>query len=480
MKDARVHVRVRRPWLRLGGVVGVTCLLAGCGGDARDKGEAPDSGAPAPAACVVSDAFGDLTAALTEVPTVVRVSWAGTPPPGAVRIRFDDGVRARFTPVVEGDRQDALLIGLGALRTVSWTIESDDGVTRRCSPTQTVQTGALDPRLPERVVSGVDPSGNWAATSILTQSDAFAVVLDEGGRVVWARHMGEDPPRGPFRVALARSGDALLTGTTSFEVSDQAVVERIGWDGVVQSEVRVRGGHTDFVELPDGSIAMLGWDLRPFSGERFLLGDTLVIVQPDGTARSIWSSYDAVTPDLSRRYDSGFYRADPRVEDWSHANGISFADAEGAFYVTMRGLNVLARIDADGSTDWTAGGPGAGIPTDLLDNPHSVELQEDGSYLVFNAMKEACSSVQRLRVDPTARQVTSEGVYQGTECLNVYLFGDARVETGGHVRVAWSSAGRIETFDAAGTSLQRIDLGVGSIFGFIDTFPPPTPAADDD
>ncbi len=445
-------------------------LLAACASPPEDT---PDDGGPDDTApdepCEVDDAaFSSLRVEPTGIPTVARASWSTTLTGSAV-VEFGDGTRALETP--DAPDGSALIVGVGPLRDVTWRVRVTDGDHRICSQTQTWRTGALDPRLPERTVLGDQPSGDYVVTTVLTNDTGFVTVLDPSGEIVWATPVTEDPPGGPFRAQLARGGGAILYAHVANAVSDAVEVVRIGLDGATTTAATFTGGHTDMVELPDGTIAMLGWEIREVTPGRRFLGDTIVEVGADGVQREIWNAFEALTVDLTGDYANDFYRADPDVEDWSHANGLHYDEVDATYYVTVRGTQQLARVGRDGTTAWTVGPAHSTVPSDLIRNPHSVERLPDGSLLVFNGGKQICSTADRLVVDAEARVVTAVASYTSADCLNVVFLGDTRRQSDGSVRVSWSSSGRLETFAEDGRSLQTVDLPVGAIYGFIDVTP---------
>jgi len=475
--------RRRAPFLVCCGLAVLAAGLAGCapkdspctGADCAgptDSGAGSDTALPEES-CVEDDAaFLSLEDEETRVDTVHRVRWSlATPAPAFVR--FEDGGQPMRTPEVPAaDSQEILLLGTGALQTVSWQVWVPDGAGGFvCSAPHSYQTGALDPEIPElgvQLTGGADQRGALALVAIISQDWSMVTALDRAGRVVWwlpASHM-------TTRVRLARGGGAVLFAAGATSIAESAIIERVGLDGVPGAPSEITGGHTDFTELPDGSLAMLGWDIRPFEGgKRHLLGDTIVERSPDGSQRVVWDIYDDLVPDLTRSWFSSFYQADPTVEDWSHANGIGYDPVDDQYLVSISSLSLVVAIDrSSGRLAWSVGGADATLdtPDGLIDNPHSVQRQPDGSYLVFNRRKKTCSSVEHFTVDREAGRAELLETYASPDCLRVDLLGDARGLPDDGLLISWSSSGRIQELDAARNTTRQVDLSLGAIFGFID------------
>ncbi len=451
-------------------VVGALVLLAACrpgGGSAADSGGGTDTGPGL--ACAEDDAaFASLNAVAVDAAGVLRVSWA----PSAVavaRIGYDDGAVRRSVDVDDAAGQ-VLIVGAGPGLDVSWWAEGEDAGQPVCSTPRTASTGAVDARIPP--VSQVGASGapdTLLAVPVLTLEGRFATLVDSLGRFVWSREIDRDAPR----VRLAADGDALLVGGPAPSIDEDAIIQHIALDGQVVDETPILGGHTDFTALPDGSLAMLGWDIRSFDDRR-LLGDTVLERSPEGALRQVWSIYEDYSPDLDGDYHSDYYQADPDVEDWSHANGLEYSADTDAYYVSVSTLSLIVAIDrGSGRMLWSVGqvDPTVETPEGLVINPHSVQRLDDGSFLVFNRGKEVCSNITRFTVDEDAARAELVERYVSPDCLEVLLFGDTRRDDGGRTFISWSSSGRLEELDPDGTSVRQVDLSLGGVFGFLDPVP---------
>jgi hypothetical protein len=418
-----------------------------------------------------ASAFSELSAQPTSISTVRKATWS-TRLDGATFVRFSDGVVERES-VARLDSEEALILGAGPLLPVRWQVWVDQPGGWVCSPEQRYDNGALDPRIPElraTLEEGASLHGDDVVVPILTETATFVTVVDAAGRVIWSQVSAQHA----FRAQLARDGGALLVGGVASHKDEDAWISRVALDGSSLGRIAVRGGHTDFVELPDRGIAMLGWDIRDYIGGQRILGDTIVEVDPDGKQRLIWNLFDHYQPDLRNAYWSEYYPHDPTVEDWSHANGIHYDAQDDSFLVSVSYLGLIIKVDRrTGDQLWAVGAtdPSIPTPTGLIDNPHSIEVLEDGSYRVFNRTKGGCSNVVTFSVDAQAGVVTPLGRYEGPDCLQVVFLGDVKAAEDGSTRISWSSAGRLETLNDEGSSVGQINLGFGAVFGFVDPIP---------
>jgi hypothetical protein len=411
----------------------------------------------------------DFRTEATRVGTALRARWRTV---RALPSRVQVQASGRTWEIEADSDTSALLVGLSPAEDLRWRVVTEVDGGRSCGPWQDARAGLLDPALPEMSAQGTDPSGDYLLASVLTQTLTFVTILGPDGHPVWALPTTTPPAQGPFRIRMMPGTHDLLAGETALSADADGRIHRIALDGSERGVTPLRGGHTDFDVAPDGTITMLGWDIRDVGDGRRLLGDTLRTVSPEGTQDTVWSTFDAIAPDLSQDWHSPFYVADPTVEDWSHANAVRWSEDEQAWYVAMRGVHSIARVNRDGATAWTMGGPGSRIPLPELSNPHAVEPMPDGSLLVFNGEKATCSRALRLTLDPARDSAAIAQAFTGEACLEVVFLGDTRVQSDGSVRVAWSSAGRLETFLADGSSVQRVDLPAGAIFGYVQPVRP--------
>lgn len=299
------------------------------------------------------------------------------------------------------------------------------------------------------------------------------VVFDEAANVIWA-YPQDDVGLGvdALRAHFSLDGAAVLFNSNAVSVDSLSHVLRVPLDGSPPTDVGITGGHTDFVEYTPGGYAALAGDIRLY-GERKIMGDTIVERAPDGTERVVWSVFDDFEPNLDRTYSS-YYVPDPAVEDWSHVNGISYSEADDAYYVSMTFNNGIAKIDrVSGTMDWYVGDPMGGDFENpdgdvLLGLPHSAE-RVDGGLLAFSRGDpfdpHRCSEAVELALDEGTHEVRRVWSYRSPDCLLVTFLGGAERLPGGNTVITWSSSGQIDEVTPDGRVTRRINTAVGTAFG---------------
>lgn len=427
----------------------------------------------------------------TDIGTVARVTWS-TPEAVSARVVYDngDGV-SRATgwdePTTEHEHL-AWGVRPGAEYQVVVELQTSDGVT--CSDVVGAEAGELTAGTPAVYVDAPNAelgAGGFAVFPVVEDMDRWLVVTDEAGVAVWSWHV--DPSRlGVSEIEqafLAADGRGIVFIGQARGEAEPGLVGTVAFDGELVDALSVNGVHTSFVPLPDGGWGALGWEVRSFDdgGETVkLLGDTILEVAPDGTARTVWNVFSQHTPDLSEDWMSGWYLADPDVGDWSHVNWISYDPAEDDFLVSATFNDGVFRIDREtGAEVWSAGTVDAQVivprvDPPLLNHPHSVVATGD-ELLVFNRNKasdqtvSACSQAVSLAVGEDS--VSSTWAYGSEECQLVPFMGNAEPLSNGNTLVVFSASGVIDEVTPDGTLVQRLTLDSGAVFGFGGRFPAP-------
>lgn len=414
------------------------------------------------------------TVETTDMPTVLRVRWE-TEQESEGQVRFSGtGQVSRITRAASGTQHEALLVGLRPSTEVAFTVLVD-GVPA-CGGSGTALTGAFGASLPPAAVALSTPDAADAgltAVTVITGATAAATLLDESGVVVWAAALG-GAGRIPYRVLPSLDGEAVLFNETSAGSQVAAVVYRVELDGSGGDVIHLPGGHTDFVETEPGAYAMLGFDVREVEG-RTLVGDSIVEFDAAGVSRTVWSTFDSITPDLTRQYDKGWYPGNPEAEDWTHVNALSYDADEGAYYVSITLDDSVARVDrASGEMTWRMGNPGGDFRSAagerLFARPHSVQRLGD-DVIVFNRHSVIegtpdCGNAVRVSFDEAAGTAERVWSYEPDTCVPVEWLGSAQRLPAGSTVVSFSSAGRLDEVAADGTPMLSLQLPAGGQYGF--------------
>lgn len=211
------------------------------------------------------------------------------------------------------------------------------------------RTGSVPSSLPAVEATVDDPGlahGGFVLTSLISHP-AAAVILDGDGRYVWWYPL-EDDDLATTRAHISRDGRSVLMRVNVQDDLSMGI-HRISLDGTSVEVVETCADeHHDFVELPDGTLAVLCHDTREVDGEE-VIGDRLVEVAPDGGRRDVWFVWDHWD------YVSGSDN-DPHW-GYAHCNAVDYSVEEDAYYVSARKLDTLFRIErASGGVTWRFGG----------------------------------------------------------------------------------------------------------------------------
>ncbi len=428
-----------------------------------------------------SGCVGDLDVSVeietTEIATVLRARWDGEP---TDTVQFTDGAghtRAAPAEPSEGGEQAALLLGLRSEQVVSLRLarQAQGAPTGEldCGPVQEATAGRIPAALPETTLGGegVEDEGGFMVAQVITAEGGYAAILDQDGQYVWA-----SPQGGSLRAIRSRDGRSVLVSQGSLEVDEPALIRRVGLDGIVIAEFEVPLAHTDFVELPDGTIANLGWEVRDAEdGSVRWLGDTVLLISPTGEVSTLWSVFDWFVPDPAGRWGDAELDAGegPPLEDWSHINGIAYSEPEEALYLTSSFNEAVLKVDLHtGELLWTLSDTeGNFVATNrLLRLPHSVQRLDDGTLLVFNRgtpeREGSCAHAAELTLDEVAGTASRDWTYGSETCFVIPALGEARRLEDESTLVTFSTAGQIDRVDAEGALLWRVNLDVGGVFGF--------------
>ncbi len=380
-----------------------------------------------------------------------------------------------------GTEHEAFLLGVPLGADFSWRVELAE--VNDCTAEGSATAGTVPSGVPELVQSEADEdaidSSFLVAPIIGGESgrSGWVAILDPAGELVFAQPLvidGVDAPT--FRATPALDGDGLWVLEQALDADSPGYLHRLRLDGSWAESITVTGLHTDFVEIEEGRFAGLTWELRDIDGKT-VLGDRVLVVEADGSVSTVWNAFDNIEFDPNGDWQQGFYAADPQAWDWTHVNGIGADPGGGVVYITMAAYSAVARIDlASSSQSWIIG-DGIGDfdviagPDPATSFPHSVQSLGDDKLVVFNrgnlmADPDTCSWGAELKVDAETREIATDWTIEADDCLLVAFLGQARLLEGGTVELDWSSSGRVEEYETDGTLLRRLDLSIGSAFGF--------------
>ncbi len=419
------------------------------------------------------DVLLDPTITASEDMGTVATVEVATPDAAVARVEISEpGGRVRTFPAVSGEdgtSHTVPLVGLPAATELTWRVVAtlEDG-TELASDPAVFATAPPPLWLPALTVSvpAADPSApGFVLTTIIGESPA-AAIFDRQGRYVWWWRAEEGAM--PCQARVARNGDSILLMTVDQQMTDDiAALVRVGFDGAVRGSHRLPVAHHDFVELPDGSVGYLAFDIRPFDGIEYV-GDMLVLLDAaTGTEEKVWSTWDHLVP-TDAEVDT-FY---PFGHDWTHGNGLAHDDATGDWFVSLHNVDTIVRLTETGELVWKLGGPEndfALTSGDGFSRQHSPVLI-DGGLLLFDNQSpnpdELYSRAVEYRLDEEAMTYAQAWSFDGDQGLFSAYMGSVERRPDGSTLVGWGSGGRITEVSPDGEVAWQIEAAIGSPFGF--------------
>ncbi len=349
--------------------------------------------------------------------------------------------------------------------------------TPYASESITLTAGAANNGLPGLTVGGDGDdadadAGGYLLTSILTHPST-AVVMDTHGNYVWWYQPDQDQELIP-RAHISRAGDSviMMLWDSAPNAPDTAVPRllEVGFDGREIRDLPLPGAHHDFVELPDGTLAVILQDVREVDG-RQVIGDTIREISPNGDEVEVWSAWDELTFDT-------FLQVPPEGDiDWTHANAIDYDEVRDVYHLSLHGLPSIVEIDrASGELNWVMGGMESDFVSDTggfipLDGQHQFQVLGD-RILVFNngVYMTGYSEAVEWQLDPEAGTVEVVWSYCSTPPLLSFTMGDASRMEGGDTLITWATAGRIDRVTPEGEIAWSVGGALGGGFGYTTWF----------
>jgi len=435
-----------------------------------------------PAGCASPEAFVNLEVELSEdFPTVATVRWdAAEEEEATARVawRRDDADDERYVEATRtGDRWEAVVVGLLPETTYSLvaTVDSDDGLQQ--SEPQALTTGPLPASFTRFTMDGeqaaADRGGFLLTTFVSIPSAAVIIDLQRGDYVWW--YVEEHEDTSIRRAHLAREATAIyMLESDSLYYSEAQRESDLVWmvlDGSDVSRAPIKGLHHDFVERPDGVIAIIHKDQRLVQEDPnvAVAGDQIVELVAGGDNDVVWSLWD--TP----AYAPGMI--DQVLDGESHANALDHDPDSDTYYLSSRNLQAIFAVDrASGETLWQFGGDRSDFTspdgdTHLTTLQHQFQVLDD-TLLVFDNGNEyqAGSRVVEYGLDHDSGIAEVIWEYRKDPTDLCYALGDVTRFDDGNTMITWSTSGIIEEVDPQGEVVWRMTLPLGVGLGYTTWF----------
>jgi hypothetical protein len=433
---------------RRGALLLAACAVAACG-------SSPDARQPTGVTASLSD----------RIVTVVTVSWTtAVDTTGYVEFGQTSALGSR-TPLetTAGRDHSAVLLGLTADAPAYFrAVSAEGGSSVAASAVATIRTGSLPVGFPALTQSGVGFDG-FVVVPLLGSMRAITI-LNPKGEIVW--YWTDDTGLDSYRARLSIDGKSLLYNAAkiSGEPTDASVLFRVALDGSQSTSISIPFLAHDFVELPDGTLgAMTFYDQTDASGNR-VRGNKLVEVAPDGTQKTVWTSWDCFDPVATP--------GDDPTQGWTFSNALDYDPVEDVYYVGMRNFSSIAKVErTTGKCDWVFGLYGSTFTfapgSARFLHEHQFDLHGDRILVMDNDGAQGdVSRVLEYQLDFSTMQATQVWSYMPAKSVYVFVLGEPIRMPDGGTFINWSTAGLMERLDASGTSTWKLSSDAGFAFGF--------------
>jgi hypothetical protein len=416
-------------------------------------GDADDPKRPAHVSAEVSD----------RIATVVKVRWT-TDDATVGYVEYgpthDLGERVR-TDTKATREHEATLLGLTADSDWYYRAVTKDGASVIAGDVSSVRTGPLPVGLPPVTLNGSGQKGFIVVPVVGT--GVAVIIMNAKGEIVW--YWTDERKLDFYRARLSRDGKSLLYNAAKISGTPSKASElvRVALDGSGSSAIPLPLLAHDFVELPDGTLAAIAVEYRDFEGAP-LAGDKIVEVTPDGTERTAWSTWDCFDPAVNK--------GDDMEQGWTFANALDYDAASDIYYLGMRNLSSIVRIDRKTrACDWVLG---LGASTfDFAAGSerflHQHQFQVTGNHVLVMDNDGAPGNESRIleyELDVKSHSAKQVWSYVSSPSVYSFVFGEPLRFDDGSTFINWGAAGQMERLNPSGKSTWKLNTGAGFAFGF--------------
>jgi hypothetical protein len=237
-------------------------------------------------------------------------------------------------------------------------------------------------------------------------------------------------------------------------------------DGSERAEIPIPLLAHDFVELPDGTLAALVLEDRTDDAGETVRGNKLVEVDAEGNVTDVWSTWDC--------FDPAEHPGDDDATGWTFTNALDYDAVAGVYYVGIRNLNGIARVNrTTAECEWVVGGVAGTIEISLDSNAfhHQHQFQFFGNRLLVmdnqgSSARPPESRVLEYELDFENNVATEVWSYTSEPPVYTYVLGEPARYPNGDTFINWSVAGQMERVNEAGEVVWQLNSKTGGAFGF--------------
>jgi Arylsulfotransferase (ASST) len=400
-----------------------------------------------------------------DISTIVQLSWTN-PEALATQVRYGvDGDTSMLSPALAvGETGGINLLGLAPDREVSFEVVEVE--SEEVLGTGSITTGTMPGSLRSLEVGPAKDCWDGLILTTYLGAAVGPIVLNPDGKLVWWHE--EDPLLIATRARLSADGQWITyIATERTTVIDTAELVRVSIDGSTVVRLEIPGLHHDFVELPDGKMAVLSQDTRKIGGKD-LVGDRILEVAEDGSFTEVWNIFDD-WPEAGPETN-----LDDSSPNWSHANVLHYDEAEDAWYMSFRNFNAIAKVGrSDRQMKWVLGGvlSDFSIEGDSLngfEGQHGFEMTADGIVVMDDRSPPSrFSRMVEYDLDFSSMKATFKSEYHPKPEIATTVLGDVDRLENGNTLVMFSTAGELNCLDSNAEVLWRGTGATGYAMGYI-------------
>ena len=292
-------------------------------------------------------------------------------------------------------------------------------------------------------------------------------IMDRSGRLVWTLDLPEE--KVSLQVRPGRADGPIIYNLLSPDHSvDEGTVEVVGFDGVSISSRRTLWGHHAFDEHDDGTIGWPMVDLRYSEvHETDIVGDSIMEMDPDGTERTLWSSWDWIEPEQNSYWSGGFY---PQGIDWTHANAIDYVEANDSYLLSMAHLDTVVEVSREGNLIASYGVEEGSYSFDAITSSfrfqHGVHMTDEGTLLMTSKAPPKGTAAREYSIDRDEEMLTLIWEYS-TQELQATTLGEAHRLSNGNTLVNFGSAAVLREVTPDGEIVWEATAAEGQNFGSV-------------
>lgn len=325
--------------------------------------------------------------------------------------------------------------------------------------------------------AGQDPDVPYllgALWSLGTTAGIF--ITNRAAELVWWYPL--DGEHNPYEVLPAAGGGFVYNSFNADHSIDDGSISTVSLGGDELAKTETPGGHHFFTTVGDDALAWLAVDIRtwddPESGETIdVVGDQILELAPDGTTRTIFSTWDAMEVEKGTDWNLGFY---PQGKDWTHANSLNYYPETDHYLISFNSIRLVLEIDrATGAVVRSFGDTTqfddayAVAEGDAWEHQHDVTFVGDDEIQMFGSAGGRSGGL-RYRIDAASQSLIQTQSVGFNLDMSTFVLGQNITLANGNSLLNYATLSSLVEVDTAGEVVWQLDNGSGLLFGNVHPF----------